>query len=292
MRKKSRAFLVCVPFFVCLVLCSACMMMLVDESPSLHNVTSWIIASLCWLSCNHQPLYSSPILSLLSASAQPCVTFSSLTHCLYGILSVFHFFYPFYFIIYFIYLFLFTTSLSFDYISEQYIKLIITFSQLNSSPVLTVSFTCVSVHFYPTIPSSCVELLNIIWQSLELLNTLWCISNHNMGILISGGVSTSRVCVSDDFSKFLNYPAEVEFLRSMTYQSKPNHVFCSIPQLRTVCAHLPQWVQLKQIHVIYCRCSLVYLPPKGVLFLVASLLFFTVVRTLVLALPGLVFNKT
>lgn len=102
---------VCVWVCACVwVLCSGCMMMLVvDESPSLHHVISWITAPLHGQSCNHQPL--SPLLPYLiphsltpslPASAQPWATFfltlSSGTLC--------HFFSP---------LFILTCNLSFHF---------------------------------------------------------------------------------------------------------------------------------------------------------------------------------
>ncbi len=87
--------LMCAVLCVCVwVLCSCCMMMLVDESPSLH-VTSWITAPLDGQSCNHQPIHSSLLSSLTPTSLlSPCLCpamccFSSPCHLARSLSSVF-----------------------------------------------------------------------------------------------------------------------------------------------------------------------------------------------------------
>ncbi len=82
-RHLSYCMYFCVCVCVCVWLCcSGRMMMLVDESPSLHHVTSWITAPLY----GQQPL-TTPLLSYLiphilstSCSAGSCVSLSSLCH--------------------------------------------------------------------------------------------------------------------------------------------------------------------------------------------------------------------
>lgn len=177
--------LVCVPFCVCF----GALQCLHDDvggwvtqsSPrDIMNHSTSLLAELQPSTIPLLPYFIPPSLPPLCLCPALCYFF--LPHSLlYGILLVFHY------LAYFWYL----QSAFHLIIMENSIKLIRTFSQLNSSPALTVSFTCMSNSMGPFLSHTMhSQSFDNLWNSY-----LQCISNLNMSILVAGGVSTSPVAL-------------------------------------------------------------------------------------------------